>query len=132
MGADEAVGVLWVATVGAGAWSAGDTAGSADSSVPVMERKPASLAALIVMLLCRLAAGALVACWVQCARVCWPGAVNGALIPARPAGTSKEVRRSGPARGAQSLADAAEARGRCRCRKAGASGRWVHWQRVVL
>jgi hypothetical protein len=81
IGADEAVGVLWGAAVGAAAWSVGDTEGSADSSVPVMERKSASLAALMVMLFRRLAAGALVACWVQCARVCcpWGGECNGSL-----------------------------------------------------
>jgi hypothetical protein len=56
---------------------------------------------------------------------------TGAWIPAWPAGTSEEVRRSGPARGAQSLAGAAEARGRCRCRRAGACGRGVHWQRAL-
>jgi hypothetical protein len=71
-----AVGVLWPWVVGgfegadAGAWCVGDVVeGSADSRVPVMDRKPASLAEIMVMAMrCgRMAAGALVACWVQCA-----------------------------------------------------------------
>jgi hypothetical protein len=62
--------VLWSAgIVGAGAWGVGVgvVEGSADSSAPVSDWKPASsLAAVMVSGLRRMGA-ALGACWVQCA-----------------------------------------------------------------
>jgi hypothetical protein len=67
---DPIVGVFCslVELVVAGALGAGVIVGSADSSAPVMDWKPASLASEVIVVLCRQMT-ALVACWVQCATI---------------------------------------------------------------
>jgi hypothetical protein len=94
--------------------------GSADSSAPVIDWKPASSLAEVMVMVLRQMTAALVAYWVQCAATVLCCAMlfgSGECLEAR---ESDEVRRR---RGAQPLDRAAAAAGvRCRCRRAVASG----------
>jgi hypothetical protein len=81
--------------VDAAAWCVGVGAGSADSSAPVRDWKPASSLAEVMMMVRRQMAAARVACWMQRARVeCSGAALSGGegVVPGQQRGPAVKQR----------------------------------------